>query len=193
MNGQDIVNAIFDHYFNTYNGEFRGHLGASMGGEPCLRKLWYSFRWVSMVLHEGRIQRLFQRGHKEEPYFAEDLQKIGVNVLTEDQDGNQYRLTCPENYHIGGSCDGFGEVKTGRFQMLVQGEWVVVEMKTHNDKSYKKLLKEGVRTSKPLHYSQMNLYMKWSGLTKALYISVNKNTDELYVEIIDFDRPKLTG
>lgn len=187
-NGQGIVKAIFDHYFNTYNGEFRSHLGASMGGEPCLRKLFYSFRWSTMVLHEGRMQRLFQRGHKEEAWFADDLKNIGINVVTEDDQGKQFRLTCPDNHHIGGSCDGFGEVKVIDLRPLNAGDWCVVEMKTHNDKSFKKLVKEGVANSKPLHYSQMNLYMKWSGLTKALYIAVNKNTEELYVEIVEFDQ-----
>lgn len=188
MNGNDIVSAIQDFYFNKYNGEFRSHLGASMGGDPCLRKLWYSFRWATMVLHEGRMQRLFQRGHREEPFFAQDLRDIGINVLTEDENGNQYRMTCPTNFHIGGSCDGFGEVRVDRFNKLNAGEWVLVEMKTHNEKSFKKLQANGVRATKPLHYSQMNLYMKWAGLTKALYISVNKNNDDLYVEIIDYDQ-----
>ena len=105
-NGQEIVDEIFSHYYNTYNGEFRPHLGASMGGDPCMRKLWYSFRWAKIILHPGRIQKLFQRGHKEEPTFANELKAVGINVLTEDQNGKQFRLTCPDNYHIGGSCDG---------------------------------------------------------------------------------------
>tara|TARA_R110002167_G_scaffold91458_1_gene246131 strand:+ start:193886 stop:194941 length:1056 start_codon:yes stop_codon:yes gene_type:complete len=188
MKAQNLVDAIYEHYYVNYNGEFRGHLGASMGGDPCLRKLWYNFRHATMIMHEGRIQKLFQRGHKEEPTFAEELSKIGIRVVTMDANGQQFRLTCPTNSHVSGSGDGFGQVETVRFEQLIEGEWTVIEMKTHNDRSFKKLEKEGVRASKPLHYSQMQLYMKWSNISKAIYIAVNKNTDEEYVEIIQYDQ-----
>lgn len=188
MKSKQIVSAIYGQYHSKYNGEFRPHLGASMGGDPCLRKLWYSFRWSKMVIHEGRMQRLFQRGHREEVYFAEDLSSVGIRVITTDENGKQYRMVCPDNKHVGGSGDGFGEVTTDKFEGLKKGEWVLVEMKTHNEKSFKLLKKDGVQVSKPLHYSQMQVYMRWSGLTKALYIAVNKNSDELYVELIDYNQ-----
>lgn len=188
MKNKQIVEAIYGHYHSKYNGEFRPHLGASMGGDPCLRKLWYSFRWSTMVIHEGRMQRLFQRGHREEEYFQEDLTSIGIQVITGDEQGNQYRLVCPDNRHIGGSTDGYGEVKVERFDGLKKGEWLLVEMKTHNEKSFKLLNKDGVQITKPLHYSQMQIYMRWSGLNRALYIAVNKNTDELYTEIVQYNQ-----
>jgi CRISPR/Cas system-associated exonuclease Cas4 (RecB family) len=185
---KDISEAIYLSYEQEFNGEFRPHLGASMGGDPCLRKLWYSFRWVKQVNFNGRMLKLFQRGHREEDFFIEDLKRAGINIINQDENGYQYRFSSPHNAHIGGSGDGFGEVLTDQFLELKQGIWVLVEMKTHSEKSFTKLVKEGVRTSKPLHYSQTQLYMGWSQLSQAVYIAVNKNTDELHIEIVNFDQ-----
>jgi hypothetical protein len=45
-----------------------------------MRELWYSFRWATNTQHDGRILRLFNRGHKEEFAFVENLQQIGIEV-----------------------------------------------------------------------------------------------------------------
>ena len=66
--------------------------------------------------------------------------------------------------------------------------WHVVEFKTHNDKSFADMRKKGVAAAKPLHYAQMQCYMGWSGMERALYLACNKNTDELYGERIRFDQ-----
>jgi hypothetical protein len=187
MIATDITQAIYKSYEQEFNGEFRSHLGASIGGDPCLRKLWYKFRNTKMVNFEGRMLKLFQRGHREEFMFIDDLRRAGIHITNEDENGNQFRLGSTENKHVSGSSDGFGECQVDTLPSLNKGEWILAEMKTHGERSFKKLEKEGLVSSKPLHYSQMQLYMKWSQLTKALYIAVNKNTDHIHIELIDFD------
>lgn len=59
---------------------FRDHLGGSMIGEKCERKLVYSFRWAKLPGHNGRMLRLFNRGHREEERFVGYLRRIGANV-----------------------------------------------------------------------------------------------------------------
>jgi hypothetical protein len=44
-----------------------------------------------------------------------------------------------------------------------------------------------VAKAKPEHYAQMTLYMRWSQLDRALYLAVNKDTDELYAERVEND------
>jgi hypothetical protein len=62
-----------------------------------------------------------------------------------------------------------------------------LEFKTHNDASFKKLVKEGVRAAKFEHYVQMQSYMRKMGLTVALYGAVNKNDDAYYMEIVTLE------
>jgi CRISPR/Cas system-associated exonuclease Cas4 (RecB family) len=67
------------------------------------------------------------------------------------------------------------------------GKSYLVEFKTHNDKSFKDLLKKQVKASKPTHYAQMTAYMGYLGLKQALYMAYNKNDSEYYIEIVKFD------
>jgi len=63
----------------------------------------------------------------------------------------------------------------------------VCEFKTHSEKSFLALQKDGVATSKPAHWAQMQVYMHLAGLDRAFYLAVNKNTDELYQERVHAD------
>ena len=173
------VAAIWQHYESRQDAP-RAHLGASVIGRPCARQLWYAFRWAYRERFEGRMLRLFERGHREESWFAEDLRAIGVTLHTVDAAGQQFRFSAVGG-HVGGSMDGAGigfpeAPKT----------WHVFEAKTHSAKSFTKL-QAGVKVAKPEHWAQMQLYMKWSGMERAFYLAVNKDTDDLLSERIEAD------
>lgn len=178
------INAIYAHYEKQAGNGFRVHLGASIIGKSCLRALWYDFRWCTIKKYPGQLHRLFETGHLAEHRFAENLRAIGVQIHTIDaKTGQQFRVSACDG-HFGGSLDGIGQgfpeaPKTPH----------VVEMKTHSEKSFKDLQKKKVKESKPMHYAQMQVYMHLSGLTRAFYVAVNKNTDELYGERVEYDQP----
>jgi hypothetical protein len=46
---------------------------------------------------------------------------------------------------------------------------------------------EGVERSKPLHWAQMQAYMHLSGIERAFYLAVCKDTDELHQERLRHD------
>lgn len=74
-----------DNYCDKkWKDENRTHLGFSMIGDECQRKLWYGFRWCKMPKPDPRIKRLFDRGHKEEDRFIDYLQGIGCKVYAFD-------------------------------------------------------------------------------------------------------------
>jgi len=160
----------------------RAHLGASLIGDSCRRKLWYTFHWCENANFTGRILRLFQRGHNEEDIFIKLLKMANVEVSTVDPStGQQYTFSAC-NGHFGGSIDA-------ALKGLIEAvkTWHIGEFKTHNDKSFKDLTKKGVLKSKPTHYAQMQVYMGLSGMKRAYYMAVNKNDDSLYSERIKFD------
>ena len=164
----------------------RRHLGMSILGRKCAREIWYSFRWAYQTQHTGRMLRLFNRGHIEEPRFVRYLELIGATVLDKDPaTGKQWHAKYFGG-HLGGSCDAH---ITGLEKFDLHGTGLG-EFKTHNDKSFSKLEKEGVFKAKPEHYVQMQLYMYSFELTWALYCAVNKNDDDLYFEVVFLD-PRL--
>lgn len=177
------VQAIYDFWKKRGQAEpVRRYMGGSSIGLECDRRLWYQFRIGDFEEFEGRMIRLFSRGHREEPVFVEELRGIGCIVHEVDKEGKQFKVTALGG-HFAGHMDGAGlgipeAPKT----------WHLLEFKTHSAKSFADLKRYGVEKSKPQHYAQMQTYMGLSkGLTRALYMAVNKDTDELYTERIRFD------
>lgn len=177
---------VIGHMDDAFRGAdpmpFRSHMGASLLGGKCGRAIWYGFRWAKAAKFDARILRLFNRGHLEEARFIACLLTIGCEVYQQDENGKQFRISWAGG-HCGGSTDG---VVVG-IPDLPPGTPCLTEFKTHSDKSFQKLKKEGVRVSKPEHYVQMCLYMKKRSLPAALYGAVNKNDDEIYWELIPRD------
>jgi hypothetical protein len=58
-----------------------------------------------------------------------------------------------------------------------------------NDKSWNDTKKRGVLVSKPIYFSQIQLYMAYMNLDQnpCLFTALNKDTSELYHELIPFD------
>ena len=175
------VHRIYQAYESDADDGNRPHLGASLIGHACERYLWMTFRWVDAKKFPGRMLRLFETGQLEEARFVRNLRRIGIEVHDVTPDGKQWRVS-DLGGHFGGSMDGAG---VGFAE--APKAWHVLEFKTHNDKSFADLQKNGVQKAKPMHYAQMQVYMGLTGMERAFYLAVNKNTDELYSERVDYD------
>jgi hypothetical protein len=173
---------ILPHMTDAYRGAdegFRSHLGASQIGNDCARQIWYGFRWVQKAKFPAQILRLFNRGHLEEARFLAMLLSIGCEVFQQDEKGNQFRIS-----ELGGHFGGAGDGVALHIPDIPAGLPCLLEFKTHGEKSFLKLQKEGVQVSKFVHYVQMQTYMRKMNITHGLYAAVNKNTDEIYMEIV---------
>lgn len=180
---------IDNYAVKTYDDGHRTHLGASVIGSDCFRYSWMVFRWVKAEKFEGRMLRLFQRGHREENTFVEYLEGIGAKVTQFDpsidpslpKHKRQIRISS-SNGHFGGSIDGLVQLPPE----YGIDETMLVEFKTQAaNAKFRELLKSGVRIANYKHFSQMNVYMHALNLRHALYMNVNKNDDTLYVEIVE--------
>lgn len=153
-------------------------LRASKLGSPCDRALWYEYNWHKPAEQfSGRMYRLFDRGNMEEERFINALKGIGVTVYDEQREVKA--LDDRFTGHIDGIGLGLPEApKTPH----------LLEFKTHGDKSYKQLIKNGLQEAKFQHYTQMQIYMHLLGLTRGMYLAVNKNDDEIYAERVYHDK-----
>jgi len=177
------VEAIHGAYEREAGDGFRDHLGASLIGKECERALWYDFRWATRARHPGRILRLFETGRLEEARLVRNLRATGATVLDVDPEtGRQWRVEAHDG-HFAGSLDA---VALGLLE--APKTWHVVEFKTHSAKSFAGLKRDGVRLSKPRHWAQMQVYLRLTGIVRAIYIAVCKDTDEIYIERLAADR-----
>lgn len=161
----------------------RTYLGASVLGDECDRKLWYAFRWATPPEEfEGRKLSIFETGNVWEDRLVGMLRAAGLEVEATDPATGEQFLIAFAGGHAGGHTDGKARgvpdaPKTDH----------VLECKSHNQKSFLELKRKGVREAKPMHYAQMQTYMHFQGLTRALYVAVNKNDDELHIERVEYD------
>ena len=175
MKNESIVNLIDENHENRPQ-ERRYHLGCSALGNKCDRSIWLNFRWAIIPKFTGRILRLFRRGHNEEMHVIDDLRNIGFDIK-HTQESNQF--TVDFGCHVSGSLDGI--ITKGL------GEKSVLEIKTHNTKSFDKLLKSPLKTAHYKHYAQVQLYMHGAKLTQSLYYAVCKNDDRVFTCIVEYD------
>ncbi|HMQ92665.1 MAG TPA: PD-(D/E)XK nuclease family protein [Amaricoccus sp.] len=174
--------AILEAYEADREDGRRPHLGASQIGKSCERALWYDFRWTTPARFPGRILRLFETGQLEEARLVRNLRRIGATVLELDPEtGRQWRVEA-HGGHFGGSLDA---VALGLIE--APKTWHVLEFKTHSAKSFRELVAKGVADAKPQHWAQMQVYMHLTGLTRAMYLAVCKDTDDVYVERVRAD------
>jgi CRISPR/Cas system-associated exonuclease Cas4 (RecB family) len=174
-----IEDGIEEWSVRTLSDEPRTHLGISEIGEPCSRKLWYKFRWVSFEKHDGRMLRLLKRGHREEEKYINYLKGIGCTVKRFTEDGKQFKVPGVLG-HYGGSCDGICSIPWSDQSFLL-------EFKTHNTKSFSYYVQNGLAKAKPMHIDQMHCYGWKLNLQYGIYFPENKNDDDIQVEVIKLD------
>lgn len=183
MPASNIAEKVIQWY-ESKPQQSRPHLGASLIGGKCSRQIWYSYRWAKAPSFPGNVLRLFEYGHMAEGRFIKDLKAItGRDGQVHDvgSDGKQFNFS-DFGGHFSGSADGVACNLPG-----IDG-WCLLEMKTHSLKSFEWLVKNGLQAAKPEHYAQMICYMGYLELPRALYIAENKNDDQLYTEIIEFNQ-----
>lgn len=193
---QQILPTMHDAYKADPVQKLRDHLGASILGEPCKRKVWFNFRGFNQSNIDARMIRLFNRGHLEEARFHAVLQASGIRTFWE-HNGRQY------GYRQGmfaGSIDGLALNVPE-----CPNELVMLEFKTMNDSRFKQFLSRGLDNFQG-YYNQCLINMKCMNelakeqlesviqsdtipaeVNHTLFVAVNKNTDEIHAVLIQRD------
>jgi hypothetical protein len=171
----------------------RKYLGASRLGHPCGRALQYEYmgsgNGESSNL-SGQILRIFAAGHLFEELAVRWLRLAGFELLTEDANGEQFGFKALEG-RIAGHVDGVIRSAPSHLGIDCPALW---EAKSMNNRSWKETVKKGVVLSKPLYAAQVALYQAYMepvfsrvSQNPCLFTAVNKDTSEIYHELIPFD------
>lgn len=189
---EQIKSDIDEWCVKTYDDGSRSHLGASQIGHNCKRHLWYLFRWIKHKTHSGRQYRLFQRGHFEEPRFKMYLEGIGckvtefdeANLHEQDKGKRQIRINGCKG-HFGGSLDAIITLpaRYGFENVVFLGEYKT----SGTGKKFSNLIQNGCELEKYQHFCQQSIYGYKLGIKYGIYIVVNKNDDDLHIEVIELN------
>lgn len=172
---------------NEQKRERRKYLGASSIGDECARKIQY--RYLNYPIDEdkgfsARTLRIFQFGHEIEDYAAKWLRDAGFDLRTEDKQGEQFGFSIADD-QIKGHIDGV--ICDGPVAMGYPSLW---ENKSANDNKFKAFVRHGVAKANPTYATQIALYQTYMELTEqpALFTVVNKNTSEVYYELVPYNQ-----
>jgi hypothetical protein len=163
----------------------RDYLGGSRIGEPCARRLAYEVALTPKdpsKEFDGGLLRIFDAGHQFEDLAIRWLRAAGFDLRTRNRHGQQFGFSVAGG-RLRGHIDG----------VIVGGPDVGItwpalfEHKALNQKSWSDLVKRGLRAAKPLYFAQCQLYMAYLELRIALLTAMNKNTQQLYHEVLPFD------
>lgn len=158
-------------------GVGRSYSGMSGVGSKCLRALQYSSRNSFVNKIPARISRIFSTGHKFEEIMIKSLESVGIEFFDE-----QLELIGFAGHwkgHIDGKLIGVLEAP-----LTVH----LAEFKTMKDSKFKLVSRKKVKAAFPGYYDQMQIYMKYAKLTRALFMAINKDNCEYYIERINYDK-----
>jgi len=155
----------------------RPYLGMSQLGNPCARRLWMYFRWAAQTKYKKKSRRIFERGDIEEQRVLQYWREIGIKI----EDTQRTLIGC--DGHLKGHTDGVLRNIPG-----IEDVPMVGEIKSMAHKYFVPLTKKGLKASKPEYYSQAQIYMHYEGLKHCLHHTTNKNDEDFYIEIIEYDK-----
>ena len=171
----------------------RDYLGGSRLGEACKRMLQYEYFHVPKDPGEdfnGRTLRIFAVGHTFEDLAIKWLRLAAFELVTEYKDGEQYGFSTAEG-RIKGHADGIIKNAPEKLKMTFPALW---ECKTMKASVWKDTVKRGVILAKPVYAAQMAIYQAYLSSivpdlwkNPALFTAINKDTEELYHELVPFD------
>ena len=163
---------------------FKNSFYASNLGLECPKRQWLTFINAFQDKVSNRVKRLFDRGNREEQFIIGVLRSIGIEVISPYESEKTQFTVEYLNGHIRGKIDAIAlkGVKEAAHKLHV------LEFKTMNDSSFKDMQKNGLEMSQPTHFVQIQAYMNAKDMDRGLYIAVNKNNDELYVERVKLNK-----
>ena len=166
----------------------RTYLGASRMGVACSRALQYEYlntRKDTDKDFSGKTLRIFDIGHTLEEMTREWLRQSGFCIVTH-KNGQPLGFSVADDC-IQGHVDGVILDSPVELGLSFPALW---ECKSMNAKNWKQTVEKGVRVSKPEYAVQIAVYQAYvAGLSEhpALFTAINKDTAELYHELVPFD------
>ena len=128
----------------------------------------------------GRMLRLFDTGRREEDRLVRDLRRTGATVLDADPEtGRQWQVA-------GARRPLRRLARRGRDRPARGAEDLARRRVQDPRHEVVRRLEARRRRSGPSreHWAQMQVYMHLTGIARAMYVAVGKDTDEIHVERI---------
>ena len=167
----------------------RTYLGASRLGAACERALQFEFADAPVDPGretDGRMLRVFERGHVTEDCMARWLSAAGFDLRTRNDAGEQIGFAALDG-RLQGHVDGV--IVAGPDLGHGSGYPALWENKCLGAKSWHELEKHRLAVAKPIYAAQVAIYQAYLELHEhpAIFTAVNADTMEIHAALVPFD------
>ncbi len=153
--------------------ERRTYLGASSLGNQCERAIWYDYTQAPKEPFSDRTLMTFEIGKQLEAMLLESI----------------YLAAIPMSANVEANCIEIPALQGHADAVVILGATTyVLEIKTASASNFALATKKGVRDWRSQYFDQLMLYMGMLGHKKGIFLVINKDTSELYEEVVDFDQ-----
>lgn len=183
----DIVDAKLLSWHQSQ--EKRNYLGASGIGDNCLRKIQLQYLRKEPEITAQQL-RTFDIGHRLEDLVVYWLKIAGFDVRTRNEKNEQFGFSSADGKfrgHVDGLICAFPDELTNFPKAADNRPIAILEIKTMSSKSWNDTKRRTVLISKPIYHAQVQIYMAYLEIERCLFVALNKDTSELYFEVIPFD------
>ncbi len=185
------INALIDDALVIENNKQkpRNYLGGSRLGVECSRALYYEYIHAPKDPGRefpGRIIRRFRMGFWHEDETLEWFRLANFDIRNLKDNGDQFGFSICEG-KIEGHIDGVllsGVKQIGSYQFLYPYLW---EHKIMKHSKWMECNRKGVKKSHPVYYGQLQIYMAYMQLPRAMFVAVDTDTSLLLIQIIEYN------
>ena len=160
-------------------------IGGSTIGTDCDAFLAFTLRGFPQNPIDGRVSRIFALGQKIEDIAVADLRRTmrqlrGWEFLPRDPETGQQFFVSMYGGHLRTWADGM-------FVERATGTKVLFECKSMNSKNFAKLQKDGVASTQPKYFAQMQFMMHAMKIGYCVFWTYCKDDSRLYSELVQYD------
>lgn len=167
-----MIKELVNKYMGLDDGLLRDYIGASSVGGACDRAIWYEYKGYKSKFGE-KTKMTFEIG--------KSIEEIVLRVLELEGGMIERPLQFKEESLplFRGTCDAVIEI---------EGERVILEIKSASDSNFSKMARQTIAIANTRYWDQAQSYMGMSGIHKCIFLVVNKNTSDIYEELVAFDK-----
>lgn len=174
----EAINAVLEAHLHDKRSQQprRQYVGASGIGKDCERALQFEFAGAPRETDfKTETLRKFDFGHMGEELARCWFQDAGFKLVQNSQkDGSRFRFVQMDG-RFSGEPDGVfidGPEIPG---LAYPAMW---ECKSVGSKTYKQLMKDGLKKARPVYWSQIHTCMAYLGLKQTIFTVTNLDTGE---------------
>ena len=178
------INALIERATMATARAPRPYLGASIVGDPCLRKVQFDW-WLASFI-DARTQLKFDRGHSFEPLLRAQLEMIGFSFAPPAS--LEFRAL---DDVLRGHADGIVIAKPATPGVYLPPTPFLWEAKALNNKNFRAVARDGLEKTFPRYSVQVTLYQHYLDVRNpALFTAANADTCQTLHVLIPYSAEK---